>query len=453
MVAAKSTIVAVATPIGVGGVGVVRISGALASEMATQILGKSLKPRVAYFSAFKSGTGETIDEGIAVFFKGPQSFTGEDILELQGHGGFVVMDALLERTLELGGRLAEPGEFSQRAFLNGKIDLAQAESIADLIEAGSRQSAKMALCSLQGVFSDKVRSLQKSVTDLRVYIEAAIDFPEEEIDFLSVPEVGQRFEQVDKNIHELVAQTEVNVQFQEGRNILVAGRPNAGKSSLLNALSGEEVAIVTPIAGTTRDVLKASLVISGIPCNIIDTAGLRQSNDLVELEGIERAKKEAKKADHILWVADASQENYETRSDILSLCGLDETDVTPITLVKNKVDLVNEKPNVIKKSGWTEVSLSAKYSQGLNGLKEHLKDAFGVAINEGGLFSARRRHLDALNLASKAFLMARSHLDKGDGDLVAEELRLMQNHLGTITGTFTPDDLLGEIFSSFCIGK
>lgn len=447
------TIVAVATPVGIGGVGVVRVSGPLALNIAEKISGKTLTPRLSHFARFKSETGETLDEGLALFFKGPHSFTGEDVLELQGHGGLVVMDTLVERVLQLGARLAEPGEFSQRAFLNGKMDLAQAESVADLIAAGSRQSAKMALRSLQGVFSDKVYQLQEAITQLRIYIEAAIDFPEEEIDFLSVPEVKTRFEHLQQTVSALVTQTQANVQFQEGRNIVVAGRPNAGKSSLLNALSGEEVAIVTPIAGTTRDVLKTDIIIGGVPCKIIDTAGLRSSDDIVEQQGIARAKSEAQKADHILWVVDATETGCDTRRDILTACGLSEDDQTPLTLVSNKIDLTDLGPGVNVDKEWTRVTLSAKTHKGMTGLTEHLKQSFGTSMSEEGVFSARRRHVNALVQAEQAFVLAAGHLQRGDGDLVAEELRIMQDQLGTITGTFTPDDLLGEIFSSFCIGK
>ena len=416
----NDTIVAQATPPGRGGVGILRISGLKAREVAETVLGKLPKPRYADYLPFKDADGSTLDQGIALWFPGPNSFTGEDVLELQGHGGPVILDLLLKRILTIPGlRIARPGEFSERAFLNDKLDLAQAEAIADLIDASSEQAARSALNSLQGAFSARVNHLVEALTHLRIYVEAAIDFPDEEIDFLSDGKIEAQLNNVISDLDAVRAEARQGSLLREGMKVVIAGRPNAGKSSLLNALAGREAAIVTDIAGTTRDVLREHIHIDGMPLHIIDTAGLRDASDEVERIGIERAWQEIEQADRVLFMVDG------TTTD-----AVDPADIWPDFIAR----------------------LPAKLP--ITVLRNHLKQSMGFETNMEGGFLARRRHLQALAEAAE-------HLEQGKaqllgawaGELLAEELRLAQQNLSEITGEFTSDDLLGRIFSSFCIGK
>ena len=442
------TIAAIATPAGRGGVGIVRLSGPDVPRIATDWLGKLPEPRRAGLHSFRASDGSAIDQGLALYFPAPHSFTGEHVLELHGHGGPVVMDLLLARALELGARPARPGEFSERAFLNDRLDLAQAEAIADLIDSATTQAARAAVRSLDGEFSNRIHALVEGLTRLRMYVEAAIDFPEEEVDFLADAEITTRLQLLTDQFNELQAGARQGRLLREGMSLVIAGRPNAGKSSLLNALAGRESAIVTPIAGTTRDVLREHIQIDGMPLHVIDTAGLRETADQVEQEGVRRAWREIEQADRLLLVIN-SREGF-TEADRTILDRLPHA--LPHTLVYNKIDLTDEPPGLDAEHN--EVRLSATTGAGLDRLREHLKACMGYAGDEGGGFIARRRHLDAIE-------RARAHLEQGRealevqkaGELMAEELRLAQTALGEITGEFTSDDLLGRIFTSFCIGK
>jgi tRNA modification GTPase len=439
------TIVAPATPPGRGGVAIVRISGSHVKDIAVALLGKLPVPRYATFSEFHDRDGITIDEGIALFFPAPHSFTGEDVLELHGHGGPYVVDALVKQILELGARFARAGEFSERAFLNDKLDLTQAEAVADLIDASSEQAARSALRSLQGEFSKKIHALVEDVIRLRIYIEAAIDFVEEEIDFLANENITNQLQSIFTALEMIQAQATQGTLLREGITAVIAGQPNVGKSSLLNALSGKETAIVTNIPGTTRDVLREHINIDGMPMHVIDTAGLRESNDPVEQEGIRRARNEIARADLVLFVTDATSEIPIKLSDVLEQIPSHATVIT----IRNKMDLLTTPQN-----NGDEIFLSAKTEEGLDILKQKIKSAVGYQSNTEGLFSARRRHLDALN-RTKVFLQNALHQlsEYKAGELAAEELRQAQLALNEITGEFTSDDLLGRIFSSFCIGK
>ncbi|GAB1622217.1 tRNA uridine-5-carboxymethylaminomethyl(34) synthesis GTPase MnmE [Agarivorans albus] len=449
------TIVAQATAPGRGGVGIIRVSGPLAQQVAEMLLGKCPAPRYADYLPFKSLSGDTLDQGIALYFKGPNSFTGEDVLELQGHGGPVVIDMLIREICQLDGlRMARPGEFSERAFLNDKLDLAQAEAIADLIEATSEQAAKSALHSLQGEFSNKIHSLVESVTRLRIYVEAAIDFPEEEIDFLSDGKVQADLYAIIEELGLVQSQARQGSLLREGMRVVIAGRPNAGKSSLLNALAGKQAAIVTDIAGTTRDVLREHIHIDGMPLHIIDTAGLRDDADVVEQIGIERAWEEINNADRVLFMVDGTTtEELDPQKIWPEFVAKLPTNMG-MTVVRNKADVTGESLDVVMDHGHPVYKISAKTELGLAELKDHLKQCMGFQGNMEGGFMARRRHLNAIELAAE-------HLDNGKtqlevyqaGELLAEELRLVQQHLSEITGEFSSDDLLSRIFTSFCIGK
>ncbi|NVK25715.1 MAG: tRNA uridine-5-carboxymethylaminomethyl(34) synthesis GTPase MnmE [Gammaproteobacteria bacterium] len=452
----NETIAAQATAPGKGGVGIIRVSGPLSALVAEKILGKCPKVRYADYLSFKSLDGELLDQGIALFFKGPNSFTGEDVLELQGHGGPIILDMLLQEITKIDGiRLARAGEFSEQAFLNDKIDLAQAEAIADLIESNSVQAAKSAMQSLQGEFSNKIHHLVEQMIRLRIYVEAAIDFPDEEIDFLSDGKVEADLLQIIAELQQVQKQAKQGAIMREGMKVVIAGKPNAGKSSLLNALSGKESAIVTDIAGTTRDVLKEHIHIDGMPLHIIDTAGLRESPDKVEQIGIERAWQEINQADKVLLLVDAST-NDSTDPQTIWPEFLEKLPANmPITIVRNKIDLVSDQNKDLSVAGEIPIlSISAQSGYGIDRLTEHLKKAMGYQGTTEGTFMARRRHLEALEAAAK-------HLDTGKdqlqsfiaGEILAEELRLSQQHLNEITGEFSSDDLLGRIFSSFCIGK
>lgn len=451
----KETIVAQATAPGRGGIGILRVSGPLATKVAQAILGKCPKPRMADYLPFKDADGTILDQGIALYFKSPNSFTGEDVLELQGHGGQVVLDLLLKRILQIDGiRLARPGEFSEQAFLNDKLDLAQAEAIADLIDATSEQAVRSALKSLQGEFSKKVNTLVDSVIYLRTYVEASIDFPDEEIDFLADGKIEANLRGIINQLEDVRSEAKQGSILREGMKVVIAGRPNAGKSSLLNALAGREAAIVTDIAGTTRDVLREHIHIDGMPLHIIDTAGLRDAADEVERIGISRAWTEIEQADRIILMLDSSDPESADLSKVRSefLAKLPST--LPVTIVRNKIDLNGEQASESEQGGYQIISLSAQTHDGVQLLREHLKQAMGFQTGIEGGFLARRRHLDALDKAAEHLQIGLVQLTEFHaGELLAEELRLVQSYLSEITGQFTSDDLLGNIFSSFCIGK
>ncbi len=454
-----STIAALATAPGRGGVGIIRLSGPQSLSIVEAIIHQTPKPRYAHYLPFYSGSREEktlleIDAGIVLYFPGPNSFTGEDIVELQGHGGPVVMDMLLQRVFALGAEPAKPGEFSERAFLNDKLDLAQAEAIADLIDASSEQAARSALRSLQGEFSKLIHEQVEALTRLRIYVEAAIDFPEEEIDFLSDGKVEADTQTILTDIRNILQQAEQGCLMREGMNVAIAGQPNAGKSSLLNALSGKDSAIVTDIAGTTRDVLKEEINIDGMPVHIIDTAGLRESDCEVEKIGIERAWNVIENADQILLVIDENKINDQSSIIINEKLLKQFPDKIDITLIHNKIDLSDKTPEIIKGEHTTQIYLSAKQNQGIELLKNHLKQCMGFQNAGEGSFMARRRHLEAINQAIQSVEDGLHQLQEfSAGELLAEELRQAQNALSKITGEFTSDDLLGRIFTSFCIGK
>lgn len=450
------TIAAIATAPGRGGVGIVRISGPKAGKCAEAILGILPKPRYAHYCAFRGPDGAVIDEGIGLYFSSPHSFTGEDVLELQGHGGPVVLDMLLQRCVQLGCRLARPGEFSERAFLNDKLDLAQAEAISDLIEASSAQAARNALRSLQGAFSQRVHELTEKLISLRIYVEAAIDFPEEEIDFLADGHVLAMLDDVRSQLSTVFQEANQGALLRDGMNVVIAGRPNAGKSSLLNALAGKDAAIVTEIAGTTRDVLREHIHIDGMPLHVVDTAGLRDTDDQVEKIGVQRALQAIEQADRILLVVDATAPEASDPFALWPEFLQQRPDSAHVTLIRNKVDLCDEPVALVTGvDGQVTISLSAKTGgHGVELLREHLKACMGYQQTAEGSFSARRRHLEALQQASASLEHGRSQLTlAGAGELLAEDLRQAQQSLGEITGAFSSDDLLGRIFSSFCIGK
>ena len=443
------TIAAIATPPGNGGVGIIRISGTLVLEIASKLLSKNLPPRHAVYSPFLDESGETIDSGVAIYFPHPNSYTGEDVLELQGHGGAVVLDMLLRRVLALGTRLANAGEFTERAFLNNKLDLAQAEAVADLISSTTEQSVRSAQKSMQGVFSTQIHELVEELTYLRVYVEAAIDFVDEEIDFLSDGIIERRLQALLKRLEQIQAIAQQGRLLRDGMTLVLAGKPNAGKSSLLNALAGHDAAIVTEMAGTTRDVLRERIQLDGMPLHIIDTAGLREADNVVEQEGIRRAHVEMAKADLILLLIDSR----ESESEIEKLSTTLPTAVEVIR-VYNKIDLLPREPEIQTTENGTAIYISIKKNLGLDLLTSHLKEFVGFNASAENVFIARRRHLEALKTAHEFVEQALSQLQNAlAGELVAEDLRQAQQHLAEITGEFTSDDLLGKIFSSFCIGK
>jgi tRNA modification GTPase len=417
--------------------------------LALELLGRLPRPRLASFGHFLDASGNPVDDGIALYFPAPHSFTGENVLELHGHGGPVVQDMLLQRVLELGARMAEPGEFSRRAFLNEKLDLAQAEAIADLIDSGSEQAARAALRSLEGEFSQRVNTLVEALVQCRMYVEAAIDFPEEEIDFLSDGEILGRIESSARAFDELERDARQGCLLREGMRVVILGRPNAGKSSLLNKLSGYEAAIVTEVPGTTRDVLREQIHIDGMPLHIIDTAGLRDDADQIEAEGMRRARHELTLADRVLLVVDATLASGNGARELLR----EVPQNIPVTIIRNKIDLALEAPG-LREGVPPELALSALTGEGVDVLRQHLKACMGFHSSEAGTLSARRRHLDALRRAREHFEEGCRQLrERRAGELLAEELRLAQRDLGEITGEFSSDELLGRIFSSFCIGK
>lgn len=453
------TIVAQATAPGRGSVGIVRVSGPLVPAVEELVIKKCLVTRQATYTDFYAEDGNVIDQGLAIRFNAPHSFTGEHVLELQGHGGQVVMDMLISACLSVKGiRLAKPGEFSEQAFLNDKLDLTQAEAIADLIDASSQQAAKSALRALQGHFSHLIHDLDEKIIQLRMYVEAAIDFPEEEIDFLADGKIANDLTTINQQFSNIMAQTKQGSLLREGIQVVIAGRPNAGKSSLLNALAGRESAIVTDIAGTTRDVLKEHIQINGMPLHIIDTAGLRESEDRVEQIGVARAWEAINNADRVLFVVDSTDTDAIDPFDIWPSFMQKLPASLPITVIRNKIDLSQE-PVALRTVNTAHgaiavLSIAAKHGDGIELLRKHLADSVGLDTTNEGQFIARRRHLDALEKAHQ-------HLNDGvvqleqfmAGELLAEELRLCHQALAEITGEFTSDDLLGKIFSSFCIGK
>lgn len=444
------TIAAIATPPGRGGIGVVRVSGPNVRVIAQTLLGSVPRPRVATLRSFLAADGEAIDNGLALFFPAPASFTGEDVLELHAHGGPTVLDMLLARVLELGAHLAQPGEFSQRAFLNDKLDLAQAEAIADLIDSASVEAARAALRSMRGEFSQAVRSLTEAVIETRMHVEAAIDFPEEEIDFLADETLKARLEHARQMCTQIMSSARQGALLREGMTVVIAGKPNAGKSSLLNRLAGYNAAIVTDIPGTTRDILRERIHIDGMPLHVLDTAGLREQADVVEAEGIRRAREAMHQADRILYILDASA---DPDSDAIERELKELPNEVPVTIVLNKIDLT-QAPSRYEQSVPPRLHVSAASGQGIDLLREHLKECVGYLGAGAGTLSARRRHLDALARASRHLAEAMRQLtEHRAGELMAEELRQAQQSLGEITGEFTSDDLLGRIFASFCIGK
>ncbi|VAW61978.1 tRNA-5-carboxymethylaminomethyl-2-thiouridine(34)synthesis protein MnmE [hydrothermal vent metagenome] len=445
----SETISAIATAPGRGGVGIVRVSGAKTREIAEKILNKTPTVRKADYLNFNDSNGEAIDTGIALYFQKPHSFTGEDVLELQAHGGPVVLDMLLKRTLELGARPARAGEFTEQAFLNNKIDLAQAEAVSDLIEAESTQAARAALKSLQGEFSKNIHELVDKLIELRLYVEASLDFPEEEIDFLNDGKVEAKLKTIEEALQQVFQSARQGSLLREGMTLVIAGRPNAGKSSLLNQLAGHESAIVTEIPGTTRDILREHIQLDGLVLHIIDTAGLRESDDPVEQEGIRRAWKEIEQADRILLLVDDThpeEDHLAIEAQLPSNIGM--------TRIFNKIDISGRMPEIIQTAEQTDIALSAKTGEGLDILKTHLKQCMGYEQSNEGRFMARRRHIEALENAEANLQNARYNLIQLQaGELLAEELRMAQLQLSEITGEFTSEDLLGRIFSSFCIGK
>jgi tRNA modification GTPase len=444
----RDTIVAAATPPGRGGVAVVRASGPKVPEIAQTLLGCVPPPRHATFGHWRDAAGELIDLGLALYFPAPHSFTGEHVLELQGHGGDVVVEALIERIVALGARRARAGEFSERAFLNDKIDLAQAEAIADLVDAGSRRAAQAALRSLQGEFSQRVNATRAALTALRVYVEAAIDFPEEEIDFLASAELRERLEDVQQRIAGVLAAAEEGAVLTRGLTVAIAGRPNAGKSTLMNRLAGHDVAIVTPVAGTTRDLLRERIEIDGVPVELIDTAGLRAvSGDAIEEEGMRRARAAIARADLLLFLVDAAadpqRQSFDEERAALP------ADV-PVTLVLNKIDLA---PASAATADVPLFAISAATGAGLELLRQHIVARAGHGAEGGGAISARARHVDALRRATRHLEAAHRQLAAKHGELAALELREAQQQLGEVVGDVSSDELLGRIFGSFCIGK
>jgi tRNA modification GTPase len=462
-VSSPDTIVAIASAAGRGAVGVIRVSGPRVPQIAAGILGGLPAPRRARLSSFLDAQGGSVDQGLALYFPAPASYTGEHVLELQGHGGALVVDMVLKRLLELGCRMARPGEFSERAFLNGKIDIAQAEAIADLIDAGTAAAARAAVRSLQGEFSARVGELKTRITELRAYVEAAIDFPDEEIDFLSDQALRVRLAAVFAAFESISAAARQGALLREGLNVVIAGKPNAGKSSLLNSLAGDDVAIVTDVPGTTRDVLRQQVNLDGLPLNLVDTAGLRSVADVVEAEGVRRARNEIGRADRVLYIVDAGIDGtkdkknsaQEEKDSAQWAAELEQLPAgVPVTLVFNKIDLTGAPARLDETARPPRVFLSARTGSGLELLRGHLKAAAGYREADSGAFAARRRHLDALSRARQHVQSAADILSSTRAfELFAEDLRLAQHALGEITGEFTSEDLLGEIFGSFCIGK
>ncbi len=445
-------IAAISTPPGRGGIGVVRISGKNLTKLAQTILGKIPKPRHAHLCQFLDHQSQIIDQGIALYFPAPDSYTGEDVLELQGHGGPAVMNLLLNECLSAGARLAQPGEFTLRAYLNNKIDLIQAESVADIIAANTKEAARCAIHSLQGHFSTKIETLIDLLITLRMLIEATLDFPEEEIDNVQALQIKESLDHIHMQIEQIFASAQRGSLLQEGIRIVLAGAPNVGKSSLLNQLVEDEAAIVTEIPGTTRDTIQRTIAIEGIPIHIIDTAGLRQTSDIVEQKGIERTHAAIQNANMVIWLIDGSQQHYEKKEQILTHIPAEKPQIT----LFNKIDLLNENPRMEVEKNNIKIHLSAKTGAGIELLRRKILEIAGWQFNQGGegIFMARQRHLEALKKTKKHLENAQKFIASDcQLEILAEELRLAQSALSSISGKFTADDLLGEIFSRFCIGK
>lgn len=449
----EDTIAAQATAAGCGGVGIIRLSGDKALFIAEKITQLKPKPRYAHYATFKNHKNKIIDQGLIIYFQSPNSFTGEEVVELQGHGGQVIMDELLETTVHYGARLANPGEFSERAFLNNKIDLTQAEAICDLITAHSRKAADLAIQHLSGNFSNEIKKLQKLIIEFRVYIEAAIDFADEEINFLSEEKTKNKILAIINNLNNTLHATQKGSLLREGLQIAIIGKPNAGKSSLLNKLAGSQRALVTDIPGTTRDFLKEFIQINGIPIHIIDTAGLRKSDDMIEKAGIARALDMIEAVDHILLLVDGEKEKAIDIHHLWPKAVFQLPTNKKITLIKNKCDLSDEKPGLHQQNNQHYLIISAKTGAGIPELCDYLVSQYTTDDKSQGLYLARRRHIDALENAKAALTKAQVLLDSQQGELVAEELKYAHQHLAKITGDFTTDDLLGEIFATFCVGK
>lgn len=444
---ALDTIAAIATASGSGGIGVVRVSGPACREIAHEVLGACPLPRYATYLAFKDADSSLIDRGIAIYYAAPHSYTGEDVLELQGHGGTAIMQLLLARCIGLGARQAEPGEFTRRAYLNDKLDLAQAEAVADVISAATAEAARSAVRSLAGEFSQRIHAMRDKLVDLRMYVEACLDFPEEDIDFITQGGVAEKLAAVSAELEGIFAGARQGNLLREGIHVVLIGQPNVGKSSLMNQLAGEEVAIVTPIAGTTRDTIRSAIQISGVPLHIIDTAGLRETEDEVERHGIARTWQAAESAQIALILVDAAHGVTETEKSILARL----PSVSHRVWVHNKIDLAQTQPQLIEQSGETHLYLSAKTGAGVDMLRAQLLKLAGWQASGEGVYMARERHLQALSQVRECLRLAATQLQHPE--LLAEELRLAQDSLNAITGEFTPDDLLGEIFGRFCIGK
>lgn len=443
----SATIAAIATASGAGGIGVVRISGDLSLFIAQEILGICPAPRNAAYLPFYDKNQVLIDRGIAIFYANPHSYTGEDVLELQGHGGTALMQLLLARCIELGARQAEPGEFTRRAYLNDKMDLAQAEAVADVINASTAEAARSAVRSLTGEFSQAVQQLLKQLIELRLYVEACLDFPEEEIDFITQGRVGEKISSIQLALDIIFSKASQGALLREGIHVVLIGQPNVGKSSLMNALAGEEIAIVTPIAGTTRDTIKSAIQINGVPLHIIDTAGLRETDDEVEKFGIARTWRATETANIALLLVDSAHGITQEEKSILDRLPQEIAKIW----VHNKIDVTQEPPQILQNQNETHIYLSAKTGLGLDLLKAQLLSFAGYQTNSEGVFMARTRHLQALTQVKLHLNNAENQINSAE--IVAEELRLAQQNLSLITGEFTPDDLLGEIFSKFCIGK
>lgn len=441
------TICAIASAIGQSGIGIIRVSGPLARSIAKQILQTDLKPRYAYYGAFYGNDNSIIDKGVAILFSAPNSFTGEDVVEFHGHGGSSVLRKLLETIIESNVRLAEPGEFTKRAFLNGKMDLIQAEAVQDLIQSNSEESALSAVRSLTGEFSAKINKILSELVSLRVFVEATIDFSDEEIDFLESHEVSNKLDSLKKSLIDILNTATQGAILRDGIHVAIAGKPNAGKSSLLNTLTKQSSAIVTHIAGTTRDVLKETIYVEGMPVHIIDTAGLHNSDDVIEQEGIRRAHKEINNADLVLLV-------YDSRDSELDLTILpDSVKDKPKIVIKNKIDLVDLKPRIHKVDNLMEIAISAKNGEGIDLVRGALSEFAGLNSSIEGVFLARKRHINAIEETLVFISNAIEQLEQGSSELVAEDLRQAGLQLSQVTGEFSSDDLLGEIFTSFCIGK
>ena len=447
MAAPAETIAAIATAPGRGGIGVVRISGRQAPQIAQAVLGQCPAPRHAAYLEFLEADGTVIDRGIAIYFPAPHSYTGEDVLELQGHGGTAVMQRLLQRCLQLGARLAEPGEFTRRAYLNDKLDLAQAEAVADLIEASTAQAAQSAMRSLRGEFSQHIHALRDKLINLRLYVEACLDFPEEDIDFITQGGVAEKLAGVADELKDVLVSARQGNLLREGIHVVLIGQPNVGKSSLMNRLAGEEVAIVTAVAGTTRDTIRSAIQINGVPLHVIDTAGLRDTEDEIEQQGIARTWKAAENAQVALLLVDVAHGITQAEKTILERLA----SVPHRVWIHNKIDLTQSPPQIIEQDGETHIHLSAKTGDGIELLRTHLLKLAGWQSGGEGVFMARERHLRALAQVRECLQRAVANLQQPE--LLAEELRLAQEALNEITGEFTADDLLGEIFSRFCIGK